>query len=357
MTNARVDSKSIVRSMSTLRARLILGALAAIFVIGLLPSSEPPPKGTPPVGKGDVVLYRTIVDRLRAGDGYYIAVGEELRRGHYPTIPIFNWRTPAHSTMVASLSVPIARRVLQGLAMTGLFLLPLVLARQSAVVIVVAILAQMGAVATVMKPDAVLFGEVWAGVLIALSLCAYYAKQWSVAAVLGIVAVFMRELAAPYCLACGLLAIASRRRRESIVWIVGGTAYVIYYAIHATQSWAHQQPGDLRHVESWIRWNGLTFTIATAQMNSWVRFAPHWIVAAFIVVGLAGSTSTRAPQQVRVSLLTYAALFAVAGQPFDFYWGLVTSPIWAFAVAHGFEGFSQLVNAARAPTPASVATR
>ncbi|MGD0276776.1 MAG: hypothetical protein ABSB79_12125 [Syntrophales bacterium] len=38
--------------------------------------------------------YRSIVARIRSGEGYYQATYSELLTRGYPTASIFNWRTP-----------------------------------------------------------------------------------------------------------------------------------------------------------------------------------------------------------------------------------------------------------------------
>ncbi|MCA1652203.1 MAG: hypothetical protein LC753_18735 [Acidobacteria bacterium] len=184
------------------RARLMVTALVVVMVTAFFPASQPARPRLPPKGEGDAYLHLATIERIRAGDRYYDAVGEELRRGRYPATHVFNWRTPAHFVAVATLSVPVARVILKVLAFIALGLTMLALARESRAVLVIGAIAQLGAVATAFRPMAVGVSEVWAGVFIALSLCAYVKRWWTAAAVLGIAAVFTRELAAPYCVAC-----------------------------------------------------------------------------------------------------------------------------------------------------------
>ena len=47
--------------------------------------------------------------------------------------------------------------------------------------------------------------------------------------------------------------------------------------------------------------------------------------------------------QVRWALLAYFALFAVAGLPFNYYWGFVTAPLWALGLAHAADGLLRLI--------------
>lgn len=327
---------------------MIVCALLVLLLVGLLPTSHPAQPESSPKAKGDAFLHLSTIERIAVGDPYYEAVGRELRRGRYPATRVFNWRTPAHFVAVATLSVPVARVLLKVLALAAVLLTILVLARESRGVVVIGAIAQLGAVATAFKPMAVGVAEVWTGVLIALSLCAYVRHRWTAAAALGVVAVFTRELAAPYCVACAVLAMAAHRRKEVYVWIAGGLAYAVYFAVHVSQVWAHQLPSDLSQTESWLRWNGVEFIMATLKVNGWIGLAPP-LTALYMVLALAGAASPRVPRQVALPLLTYFVLFAFAGQPFNFYWGWVTAPIWAFAAAYGIEGVQWLIVSSRRP--------
>ena len=331
------------------RALLIGTALLVLLLAALFPRSASAPPRLPPKGEGDAFLHLITIERIRAGDPYYQAVGQELRRGRYPATQVFNWRTPAHFLMVATLSVAAARILLKMLAFAALLLTILVLARGSRTVVVVGAIAQLGAMATAFKPMAVGVGEVWAGVLVALSLCAYVRHRWAVAAALAIAAVFTRELAAPYCVACALIATSEHRRREVHVWIAGGVAYALYFALHVSQVWAHQLPSDLSQTESWLRWNGLEFIVATLRVNGWLGMAPRWLGGLYMILALAGTASPRVPRQIAVPLLAYVVLFTFSGQPFNYYWGWVTAPIWAFASAYGVDGLHSLIASIRRP--------
>jgi hypothetical protein len=236
--------------------------------------------------------------------------------------------------------------VLRALTVAALLWLPLILGRQAGAAMLVGLFLMMGALATGMRAEAVYLAEVWAGVLIALSLCAYHQRYWIAAASLAVIALFFRELVAPYCLVCGLLSLRARRWRESAVWIAGGLLYTAYFVAHALAVRAHTLPTDIAHHESWLRWNGLQFVLSTLQMNGWLQRTPSWVDAAFLVTALAGALWSAAPLQLRLSLLVYAALFSIAGLSFNYYWGLMTTPIWALAAAHGIAAWPPLARAA-----------
>ena len=334
------------------QARLILAALVCLTLTGLW--TQPiQRRGTQAQSDGgDAELYRTVVESLRGGDSSYDALGGELRREGYPSASVLNWRTPAHLQMLRVLSLPAASLLLKLLALVALLLVPLAFPRSSAGVLLITIGAQMGALATAFTPDAAVIADVWAGVLVALSLAMYYRSQVAAAAALGATALFFRELAALYCVACGLIALAQRRRGEIYIWLLAALSYSVYFGIHVAQVSAHFQSGDRLHAESWIRWNGAAFILATISVNGWIAFAPRWVSSLYGAIGIAGSTSSAAPPQVRLSLLFYLVLFATAGQHFNEYWGFVTAPIWAFSFSHGLVTIRDLFRTASgSPAP------
>ena len=101
-------------------------------------------------------------------------------------------------------------------------------------------LAQAGAVPITLVPGAVMLHEVWAGVLIALSVCLYMRTRWMAAALLGVLALFVRELAAPTASSPE----PARHSRQALAGGCGlggccGGCYVLYFAWHAQQVQAH----------------------------------------------------------------------------------------------------------------------
>jgi hypothetical protein len=285
----------------------------------------------------------TIIARLQRGDPYYQASGEELRRGGYPTMSVFNWRTPAHYSLVASLTPEVAAVVLKVLALAAVLLTGAVLLPHGRAPAVIGGLVQAGAVASAFRPDAVAVAELWAGVLLALALCAYARRVPIAGVVLGTAALFMRELAAPFCVVAGLLAARDRRWRELWLWVLAALAYAAYFGLHARQVVAHQQPGDLVHAQSWLGWNGMQFVVATAGVNGWLGFLPAAATPAFVMLAVAGAASPHSPAHARLALLSYVALFTVAGLPFNYYWGFVSAPCFAFTLAFAPQALGPLL--------------
>src|SRR5262245_2678095 len=71
-------------------------------------------------GPSDGILFRRIVERVRAGEGYYAAAGHELRAQGYPTRSPFNWRLPTLSWLIGGLPGPTwARSILMASALAA----------------------------------------------------------------------------------------------------------------------------------------------------------------------------------------------------------------------------------------------
>ena len=339
-------------SLTPLRSGLILAALVTLAVVGFRAGgSVAPPSRDPVKAVGDANLGLNIIERLRSGEPYYSAYGDELRRQHYPTQSILNWRTPLHYEIAAALSVEGAGRLLSVLALVLVGSGAIAYTRFSALKSLTAPLLLIGAIlpAFLVRPHGVALPEIWAGVLIGLSLNAYILRQWIAGALLGIAAVFLRELAVPYGIACGVLAIHAGRRRESLVWAAGGVAYLLYYSAHVIQAVGATQPNDLAHAESWIRWSGFPFVLKTLYAYGWLTLLPPSMSAIAAVVGLTSVFARSSPIHIRLTFVVYLVVFSVVGQPFNFYWGYLTSSIWAHAFSFSADGTALLLRTASRP--------
>jgi len=337
------------RKTAILRACTTVALLSILF-FGLIcaPSAQRDTDLRPQSG-GDLKLFSSVVSRLEAGTPYYIAMRSELLARGYPTASVMNWRTPLHLSIVAMLEIPMARAVMGIFALVVLVAGSWALAPRGSDATAWGAFCLIGATIPVVSADgAVLFSEAWCGLLIGLSLAFYTRQRWLVAACCGVFALFMRELAAPYVLVCGLLALVARRRNESLVWLLGGFAYVIYYGIHALSAHAAMQAGALAHAHGWVRWLGLPFVFSTAGWYAWTLLAPPILVPLVVTGGLAAIAAPTAPVQLRLGILAYVITFAIIGQPFNSYWGLVTAPLWAFGIAYSMDGVRWVVNMPRA---------
>jgi hypothetical protein len=297
--------------------------------------------------KGDAGFFQAVAGRLQRGEPYYPAYGTELRSRGYPAASPFNWRTPL--LLEAYAAAPMfANLLLFTLGALSIAATVLLLRNASPESTVLGVILQVGAAASVViVAGSATVPEVWLGYLLLGSILAYH-RGWNISAAgIGIGALFVRELAAPYCVACTLIALRHRRRAEVITWISGAIAYAIYFGWHVMRVAAHSGPNEVAHHNSWIQFGGLPFVLGTMSFNGWFAASQPWGPSIGLVLVLAALWARAAPLHLRVCCVTYAGFFAVAGQPFNQNWGLVASPAWALACAYGIGGLRRLIRSAR----------
>lgn len=377
----------------------------------------------------DVLLYRGVVDRMAEGAGYYEAMSAEMQSRGYPTRSLFNWRMPLPHLLIGNLPSPLwGKAILGGLALLVFLLAFEALARESAptegkemqrsqktqreeraervpgtylevdpssnlsssssassvipsqslsLSAVLVSLLLTGPLLLCVLGEIFLMPVVWAGVLMALSVCCYGVSRplWGV--VCGLAAVFCRELAMPYCLLAAALAWHAGRRGELLAWCLGLGAWAVYFALHAWQAAQWIPPDALAHPHSWLRFGGLGFLLATVQINAYLLLLPQWVTALYFVaavVGLAGwgaslwcaGANPVGPQAaadqnagllatpyagglgrlVALTLAGYVVAFGCVGQEFNQYWGSLTAPLWCFGVAKFPSSLADLWHAA-----------
>jgi hypothetical protein len=288
-------------------------------------------------GGGDLQLFVRTVDDVRKGAPYYEATGQELRRGGYPTRSIFNWRQPAIYLLLSSLPILCAQILLAALAAKMLWDLDKILPRET-----LALAPMLNTGLGLLVPVAVYFTEAWAGACIGLSLLSYARNRERSGAIWGVSALFVRELAAPYCLLAGCLALWGRRWSEVRVWAIGAIGYTVYYGAHVTQVLNHLRPDDAAHLQSWIAFGGLPFVAETLKTNGLLLFAPQFAVAAVAAALAAAWWNSRLPVHARATLVMYGALFLVVGLPFNGYWGFLIAPAVSVWLAYAWGGLQAL---------------
>jgi hypothetical protein len=320
-----------------LQAALIL-SLVALGLVWLLQGAVAPPRpASRPAPNGhDLRVYRTIVNRVHVGESYYVAAGDTLRAEGYATASPFNWRLPVYAWLIGALPDPEwARWLLIALELLALFLAFAVLrGRNSPWTVVVALILLIGAFQWALDGEAFLAQELWAGVLIALSILIYARGRWLAGALTGLAGLFVRELVMPYCLIALVLAWRQRRRREVVLWLTGLACYAAFLAWHRAQVLQHVTAAD-RAPQSWIQFGGADFLLATSRMNEWLFKLPAWVRALYLVVALVGLAGWRGDTGLRCWWTTaaYLAAFAVVGQPFNEYWGLLYAALLPLGIA------------------------
>jgi hypothetical protein len=281
----------------------------------------------------DIDTYHAMIRSIRSGMPYYDAIGEELRRWGYATREAFNWRTPLLMTAEARVPDDVSKTVL--LVLTALLCAGTARMPNTWAAGGLSLTMQLGMLALFAGTDTYVMSEPWAGVLVALSICAYHWRLRGTGVALGLTALFVRELAAPYCVVCTCMAVAQRRWREVGAWAAGAALYFAYYAWHLSNVFEHRRPTDISHVGSWLALGGVTSVVTKVHWQGWLILLPMWITALSLLVIVAGIGDSRSDFRARVTSAAYLVFFLVAGRAFDWYWGLVAWPTWALVIGAG----------------------
>jgi hypothetical protein len=326
------------------RPRLILVFLLVLLGLGLWNSRQPIRTGNSQP-RGDILLFEAVVERVRAGEPYYVAMRAELVARGYPTASVLNWRPPATFLLLAR-APAVAHTVIIGLSLLALVLTVLMFRNAPPFLTVAAAVMQIGAVVMPSIPaDGLYMPETWAGVFLVLSVLGYSLSWMRLAVCAAIAAVCARELALPYVVVAIAMAFLSRRTRELRWFAAGLTVFVAYYLGHAWVAMTHVEPGDMAHKASWIAFGGWGFVVRTVSMGGWFLVLPLWTAAIAAVVVLASLWSP-ADRHLKAVVGLYLAGFCVVGQPFNTYWGLMTGPTWGVAAVYGLMGLRHLVREA-----------
>jgi hypothetical protein len=327
--------------MTARSSRLVLLFLAALLVIGVWVPPAPPPNPKTVPG-GDIVLFRAVVDRMRAGEPYYATMRDELIHRGYPTASLFNWRPPI--TFILMARAPAAVHALMlGLGLVALAATVRVFRGQPHYAKVVAVFFVLGSAVLPFLPiDGLYLPELWAGILLLLSTLAYSLRAFRIAVCCAVAAVCARELAMPYVLVCMAIALYERRMRE-LRWYVAGLAiFAAYYVGHLAAARTYIHPGDMSHTYSWVSFGGWPFVVSLAAVGGWHILFPRWTGAIGAAL-VASSLWSKADRRVKIMAAVYPALFCVVGQPFNNSWGLLVGPAWGLASAYGVLGVLQLL--------------
>lgn len=338
------------------RARSVV-ALVALGAIGVSALARPAATvNVPTVGSSDVAMFQAVVARMRHGEPYYAAMGDELRRGHYPASQAFNWRTPFLLSALAEVPPMVGRLAGIALCLVLLVVTVVIMAHQPRTIAATVLFLQSGILIPIVVPSAYVMAEMWAGVLIGLSICAYIRQRPMIGVTFGLLALFVRELSAPYCLVCTIVAIVNRRWREAAAWLSGALLYAVYYGLHVVEVHSHRLSSDLAQPSSWMELGGLQFLLSKVQFHPWLLSTPVAASVLVLLLLLAGIGATRTPIHVRLTSGVYVLFFLVAGKAFNQYWGMVAWPTWTFACGYGVDAIRESIRdafGASRPSPSA----
>ena len=358
MPTATADPRSPHWTRS--QARLVVTALLLASIWSLFALYWPRSSASPAHVEGgkDLAAYRRIIECVHDGEDYYSAAGDELRRGGYATSSVFNWRLPAYAWLLAVFPQPEWGQAL--LTLLALVALALAYAADRADGSVgrslVLLVTMLGAFLWCIDGDAFLSQELWAGVLIAVSVGAFAVGQRAGGVAAGLAALLMRELALPYVLVALFLACRERRWREVTAWGLGLVGYAFFLAWHAWQVQQHLTGDELAEADGWIQLGGPAFVIHTSQMNAWLFKLPAWVGLLYLLASFLGLAWWRGPVAARVkfTVALYVLAFLIVGKPFNGYWGLLYVALLPFGLIRVVPAACELLKARGAALAARV---
>lgn len=337
------------------RARLGLVALLLLLVASLTALDVPQPaavSGDP--GKraddqADIMLYESIVDGVRHGGNYYLVAADELRSGDYPMKPFVTFRLPTLAVVQAMMPAWAVIGLLYLLAagvMAAWFVrLRPAFARPPPLILAMVLLA--GGMGAFVQADLAAFHEVWAGLLIALSLALRRPDRWAVAAGIGALAMLIRETAALYVAIMFGLALAEEQRKEAAGWAAGVALLAIAVVAHAYAVAHVVRPLDPES-PGWSGMLGFGFFVEAMTLSTALRLAPVWLAALLMSFTLFGWAGWRDGTGIRAfaTFCIYAVLISLFGRVDTFYWGLMVAPAILIGLAFAPDGLKDLIAAA-----------
>lgn len=343
-TTGEIAQRTVYARLPAWLSRLVLAAILGLVVLPALPHPALHIPGEREWGqagsaKSDMSLYRRVVTDLEHGQDYYQAAAKEHRRSGYPTSPAPVFRMPTLAWVLLFFRTDVMRLIALAFVYgaTIVLLYRELQAEKKSLPVRVGVLAvAVTGLSVAGATDAVYWHEVWAALLIALSLLSYRYTRWWPAVLGGFAACLVREIAAPYLVVMAGFALFERRWKEFFAWVGAIVAFAVALVLHLSIASRLHQAGDIVSA-SWLGFGGWDFAIASAKWNILLHGLPYPLIALAIclgVVGLAGANDCRA-RRAAVIVGSYLMALLIVGRPDNYYWGIIFTPLlpmgWLFA--------------------------
>lgn len=277
----------------------------------------------------DRVLYRSIVERVEAGESYYAAAADELRKGGYPLKPTPAFRPPTLALALGSLPGTLSRLTVLMLLCIGVVLAWMrTLKDAPAWERIATITLLMCGLANVGAPNSVYLHEAWAICFIALSLALY--RNLALCLGFALVAVTIRETSILFPIAMGIIALVERDWKRA-VWLVAlGLISAALWVFHGFAVGAVLLPSDPTS-PGWMSMGGVPMVIAASKWNLLTsQLDGVWLSLAIFLFAVSLVTVRRIELRVaaaHVFLFCFAML--LFGRSDNDYWGIMFSPFIA----------------------------
>lgn len=349
---SRFAAISAVRARGVLAVALLLMALCALEPGWRSAPALPEPARSQSEGAdSDLALYDTITDGVRHGGDYYELTARERRsRPGYPLRPFVTFRLPLLATVQAALPPPVTLALLFALAGAVVLAWSARIAQalpERASRTIAGLLLAAG-LFTFVQPALVASHEIWAALLIALSLALRRPDRWIEAVAIAIVAMLTRETAALYVIVMAALAWWEGRTREALAWAFALLVLAAVMAAHACAVWQVTGPLDMVS-DGWSGMNGFRFFVMTIRHATALDVFPYLVAVPVVVLAMLGWASWDSPVALRMTatIAGYAAVIGLFARLDDLHWGLIIAPVLLLGLAFAPDGMRDLVMAAR----------
>ena len=284
----------------------------------------------------DLLLYHAVIRRVAAGENYYAIAAEEHRARGYPLKPFVTIRPPTLAMTAATLGDTGMRVMLWSLILATLLVWWRKLSESFTNPrhrLIATMLVAIG-MTLATRPELIVMHEIWAGLLILLSLGLHDKQRWWPSLLCGALAVAVRETALPYLLLMAALTLWHRRWPEALGWIAATMGEIGFMVWHSAQVALVVKPDDIAS-QGWMLMGGLPYALAFLQKSSALRMTSDLVAQCLIPLSLFGWIGWRTFTGLAGALLLigYALLFMIAGRPENFYWGMLVAPILLIGLA------------------------
>ncbi|RYE00955.1 MAG: hypothetical protein EOP61_12600 [Sphingomonadales bacterium] len=352
---AAVVSPGRFAAFSRKRARIALGLLVLLLGLCLTAIATPDPQAMGSAvrndtGQTDLALYEKIVAGVRGGENYYVVAADALRAGQYPLRPFLTFRLPALATVLAAIPQWLPVRY---------FLFALVLCVAGAwmqrvrgelvrpLPAIAAVVLMLGSLLVFLQYELAPFHEIWAALLVALSLALRKPGRWIEAVAIALAAMLIRETAALYVLIMAVFAWSEGERREAIGWGVALALFAAALGAHAYAVAGVTGPQDPAS-PGWAGLMGFGFFVKAMTLATALQMVPVWAGALLVGFSLFGWLSWNDPLALRMvaMLAGYAAAIGTFARIDTFYWALMIAPVFLLGLLFAPAGIRDLMRQA-----------
>ncbi|UZK66252.1 hypothetical protein [Sphingomonas sp. M1-B02] len=316
------------------RARILLGLLALLLLLCLTALAGPNPaaiaEGSATQDQTDLMIYEKIVAGMKNGADYYTAATDALRSGGYPLRPFVTVRMPGLATVQAVLPSwgPLALLFLLGGTVGVVWAVRLGEAVPRVAPRITGAFLLIASMLAFLQPGLAAFHEIWAGLLVALSLALRRPGRWVEAVAIALAAMLIRETAALYVLVMLGFAWVQGERREALGWLAALGFFAVALGAHAYGVAGVTGPSDPAS-PGWAGLLGYGFFVKSLYLATSLQLLPLW--AGSLLVGLAmfgwASWSDPLGPRMAATLAAYAVAIGIFARLDNFYWALMVAPV------------------------------